>query len=191
MRASTSRGFSLIELMTVMMIGMILMAIAIPNFIQAYRENRLNSAMIDLKNIVQATRYEAVRQNRSIACRLVAGTAITMYVDANNDSVRQATEATVVLPVEFQFAIAGTPGPASMAVGTTATPPLRLTFDGRGAPDYSAALPGMSLAGQPVLLTTIGNQNSPQDGYRALTVNAVGKLTIWRAPFGGTWRHSQ
>jgi len=192
MRAKKSQlGFSLIELMIVLLIGMIVMAIAVPNFIAAYRTNRLNSAIIDLSNIVQRARYEAVRQNKSIACRVVAGTPNTFYVDANNDSVRQATEATIVWPVEFQFNIVGTPAAASMGFAVTSTPPLRLTFNGRGAPDYTATAPGMSLVGFPVLLTTMGDVNRPQDGYRALTVTPTGKLTIWRAESGGQWRHSQ
>ncbi len=185
-------GFSLIELMVVLMIAMIMMAIALPNFIRAYRANRLNGAISDLSNIVQRTRFEAVRLNRSIACRVLPGLPITLFVDLNGDSIRQATEPVVVLGSEFQFAIAGTPGPGSMGVGATAVPPLRLTFDGRGAPDYSNTLPGMGLApASPTMLSTLGNASRPQDGYRALTVSPMGKLTVWRAPSGGAWSHSQ
>lgn len=186
-------GFSMVELMAVIVIMMIVMVIAIPNFIETFRANRLNSAVGDLKNIVQRARFEAVRLNRSVACRVQPGQPITIYVDLNNDAVQQATEPAVVLGGEFQFAIAGTPGPGSMGVGATATPPLRLTFDGRGTPDYSNTLPGMGFApASPTLLTTLGNPNRPQDGYRALTVSPQGKLTVWRAQgSGSTWSHSQ
>jgi len=192
MRRKKSLGFSLIELMTVMAVALVIMAIAVPNFLQAYQSNRLNSAMVDLSNIVQRTRYEAVRLNRSIACRVQAGPRIILYIDLNGDSVQQPTEATITLPGDFQFNTPGTPGAGSMGIGATVVPPLRLTFNGRGSPDYSATAPGMALApASPILLTTIGNSGRPQDGYRALTVSPTGKLTIWRAPQGGTWNHAQ
>lgn len=184
----SQRGFSLIELMVVVMIVMIIVAIATPNFIQTYRSNRLNSAMIDLANLVQRTRYEAVRQNRSIACRVILGTPMTFFIDVDGDAVRDADEATIILPAEFQFGVPGTPGPASMGYAVTAAPPLRITFDGRGALDFNAAAPGMPIA-PAVLITAIGNVNRPQDGFRALAISPSGKASVWRAQLGGIWLH--
>lgn len=185
---ASQRGFSLVELMVVVMIVMIIVAIAVPNFIRTYRSNRLNSAMIDLANLVQRTRYEAVRLNRSIACRVIAGAPMTFFIDTDGDSVRDANEATVILPPEFQFGVPGTPATASMGYTVTNTPPLRITFDGRGALDFSGTAPGMGIA-PAVLITSLGNINNPQDGFRALAISPSGKATVWRAPLGDVWRH--
>jgi prepilin-type N-terminal cleavage/methylation domain-containing protein len=186
------RGFSLVELMTVVVIAGILIVVAMPNMIQVYRTNRLNSAISDVSTCAERARFEAVKLNRSIACRLLPGTPLTLFVDINGDSIAQNTEPTVVLGGEFRFNIAGTPAAGSMGVGVTAFPPGRITFTGRGVPDYSNTAPGMGFgAATPVLLTTLGNVNRPQDGFRALTISPVGKFTRWRAFAGGTWTHVQ
>ena len=182
------RGFSLIELMVVLLIAMILMALAVPNFIQAYRNNRLSAAMTDMANLVQRTRYESVRLNSSIACRVILGAPMTFYIDFNDDGARQAAEPTVVLPPEFQFGVAGTPGPASMGYAVTNVPPLRITFDGQGALDFTGTKPGMGIP-PATLIATLGDSNNPQIGFRALAITPSGKATVWRAPFGGTWIH--
>lgn len=184
----SQRGFSLIELMVVLLIAMLLMAIAIPNFMTTYRANRLNSAMIDMANLVQRTRYEAVRTNSSLACRVILGTPLTFFIDLDGDTALDANEPTVILPPEFQFGVPGTPGPASMGYTATNTPPLRITFDGRGALDFTGTAPGMGIA-PAVLIATLGNINNPQDGFRALAITPSGKATVWRASFGGSWSH--
>ncbi len=63
------KGFTLIELMIVISIVGVLMALAVPNFRDFVRRNRLATQSNEFIAAVQQTRTEAVRRNHNVSLR--------------------------------------------------------------------------------------------------------------------------
>jgi Tfp pilus assembly protein FimT len=62
--ARSKRGFSLLELLIVVGIGITIVAIAMPSFINAFYSIRLKSAASNLSALMQQARIQAARQNK-------------------------------------------------------------------------------------------------------------------------------
>jgi type IV fimbrial biogenesis protein FimT len=100
MRVSRQSGFTMIELMMVLVIATILVAIATPNIRAVINSNRLTAAANELVGGIQLARAEAIRRNtRAILCASAnanAGTGATcansnvngwiVFVDANKSN---------------------------------------------------------------------------------------------------------
>src|SRR5450432_1207948 len=71
-QSGRKHGFTLVEIMIVVLIIGILMAIAVPNFIQARNNSRKNSCIANLKQIDSAKEQFAMDQ------KLATGAAVTM-----------------------------------------------------------------------------------------------------------------
>lgn len=63
------KGFTLIELMIVITLVGLLLALAVPNFRDFVRRNRLAAQSNEFIAAVQFTRAEAIRRNRSVSLR--------------------------------------------------------------------------------------------------------------------------
>lgn len=197
-------GFSLIELMIVVVIIVIVAGIAMPNIFRMMRENRLGNAGGEVSAILQATRYQAVRLNRNITARATCPGVfpVQVWVDLNNngvwdpnpidmngDGVPETAEGIAVLTDDIVLGPGGAPGPGSMgpAYAGTATVPncgggpgTGITFNSRGVVDYGGAAPV-------VWFFTVGFNNQPQWGFRAVTLTPMGKGKLWKGTQGGAW----
>lgn len=89
-KASCPRGFSLVELVTIIAIIGIAAAIAIPNFISWLPNYRLKSATQDLFSNFQLAKMTAIQRNRNCTVvfnQTVAGTAFdyVVFIDINGN----------------------------------------------------------------------------------------------------------
>jgi type IV fimbrial biogenesis protein FimT len=99
-------GFTLIELMAVIVIAGIVMAIAIPNFTQLVITNRIATQTNDLVSDLTLARSEAIKRGLTITiCTSTSGTACTatswtkgriIFTDSNGDGLVTAGVDTVL-----------------------------------------------------------------------------------------------
>lgn len=179
-------GFSLPELVMVLAVTLIILAIALPNFLQAYRQYQLNDAAARVAGVLKLTRFEAIRRNIPINC-LVRGTANSsnIWTDSNGDGVEQPTEHQTLLTGGVSLSLAGNipnAGGLAGAVGVGALIPLSptnstVTFDARGALNPPA-----------VNVLYIHNISVPGAGYRAVVLLPSGSIQEWSADSAGNWQ---
>ncbi len=178
---SLPRGFSLLELMIVLGIIMVISAIALPNVMSAYSQYRLNGAANQLSNLLQRARYEAIKNNTIIPCRMTVSNGITyFYIDLNGDSTMQNTEPQMNLPTDMEMSPANAPSTASMNLGTTVVPSGSISFDGRGIVNFGGAAASN-------YATTMGYIGNAGRGFKAVSVTQLGKMKVWGASQNGTW----
>src|SRR5947209_3866329 len=124
--ARFTRGFSVLELLIVVGIGITIVAIAMPSFINAFYSIRLKSAASNLSALMQQARIQAARQNKidSIAYD-TAATPQQACIDTNNNGTCDAGETVVTFNQSISMSTTGAPSgagapPAYVLVGDTA-----------------------------------------------------------------------
>lgn len=165
-------GFSLLELMIVMAIGLALLGFAIPVVQSAIRNYSLTSATGNLTRMMQLARMTAIQQG-SNACTVLQGRLFGM--DANCDGALGNTERAYALPNGITLSAAG---PAATGMNFPTTPvavasPFAITFNSRGNTTVS---PVASL----IYITGWGNN-------KAVTVSGAGRTRSWS--YDGTSWH--
>ena len=131
LRAVRSRwaGFSLLEVLMVLLIAMVLLAIGLPAFLRMWHTIQLSDAANRVGDILRLTRYEAIRQNKSIACIIQPSGAnpgmTVMWGDSNPNTTLDPTEQMILLGDGGNFLPAGgvpnTSGLTAQSVGTVGT----------------------------------------------------------------------
>ena len=192
-RTNSGRGVSLIETLIVMAIASVMLAIATPSFLQAYRGYQLDNAASQVAGVLKNTRFQAIRLNAQVPINciiLAAGGQTRIWGDSNvpvNDGIEQTTEPQTLLGGNVNLVAAGVvPNTAGLAA-LIGVPVLTVTplngiadrFDGRGA--VNPAAPG-------VFVLYIGNTTIPAVGYRAVVLMPSGSVQIWSADSAGSWR---
>jgi Tfp pilus assembly protein FimT len=192
LRAAGSRwaGFSLLEVLMVLLIAMVLLAIGLPAFLRMYHTIQLSDAANRVGDILRLTRYEAIRQNRSVECIIqpwVPNRAMTViWVDSIPNSTQDPTEQMILLGDAGNLVDTGsvpnTPGLIAQAVGTVATTTPSpaggvVWFDARGA-----VKPPTN-----VNVFYLKSAAAPEVGFRAVLLMPTGSLQIWSADMSGNW----
>src|SRR5438309_11911679 len=115
-RHSPSRGFSMIELVVVLVGILITSAITAPSFMRAYQYYQVSNAATSMANVIKYTRYEAIRLNTPINCVIGPAPVGTM---AWTDSIANLVPDNVERQVTFRPVITLL-APASLQPGALA-----------------------------------------------------------------------
>lgn len=186
-----SRGFSLIEVVIALAVILILSAVALPAFVNAYRMYQLTDAATQFAGLLKFTRFEAIRLNTNVSCQIQQVASVPPVTNAWADSL-PTPEDGVEDPNEKQLIFSGAanlvpagavPNAAGLAaaagVPALATVPLAngfVTFDRRGAVNPAQ-----------VYVFYLSNQNDPGAGARAVILLPSGSVQIWKADSLGNW----
>jgi len=176
-----TRGFTLIELITIIVIVSILLAVGIPAFVNWRPDMNLRSAIRNIKSDVELAKSTAIRNN--ISCALVFDTSTdpdsyTVFIeDVTTNLVRDAGETvlrTVDMPKNVTMIAADTDFDGKQAVG----------FNSRGIPytydDVTLQTKDLSAPG----IVTLQNV---KNNYRRVRLTIVGLSRIQRSANGTTW----
>jgi len=185
-KRTRARGYSLVETLVVVGVVLVLTAVAVPIVHQGLQTYKLGSAATDVANLIQRTRYEAIRQNTTISCRYQQqGNNWVMWIDLNGDGNMAPTEPQILLPSYAQVLGPGVaPGVASMgpAYANATSPPQTgntyvITLDSRGTVNPPA-----------VYVIYLGSQQTAStNGYKAITLTPTGRTKMWNASAYGSW----
>ncbi|HUL33712.1 MAG TPA: prepilin-type N-terminal cleavage/methylation domain-containing protein [Candidatus Eisenbacteria bacterium] len=185
-------GFSLTELVVALAVGLILMGIAMPSFLHAYRSYQLSNAATEVADIIRLTRYEAIRLNKPVNCVFQPDPGDpTMtrasLTDKNGTPLTGVSAKTIMLGSYGTLIDSGSvPGaaalPAAAALGATIPVSVpaagaTLQFDPRGA-----------LASGNVDVFFLNSPSAPDAGYRAVLLMPAGSLQIWTGDSTGSWQ---
>src|SRR5437899_5852201 len=188
-RHSPSRGFSMIELVVVLVVILITSAITAPSFMRAYQYYQVSNAATSMGNVIKYTRYEAIRRNTPINCVIGPAPVGTIaWTDSNGngvaDNVEQqltfSTTVTLLAPGNLPatavpgLVLAANVGPLVPVSNTNAI----VQFDRRGAVNPPPA---------GVLVSFVGNTLVPGACYRAIILVPSGSMQLWKADANGTW----
>lgn len=179
-----SAGYSLVEMMMTLAVGLILLSVAMPAMIGAIQGYRLNSTAQQVANLVELTRYTAIRRNSTMTFREAVQNGNTIfYIDLKGNNQLDPLDPMIVLPADMQLANNQPLTPKAASTGLTPTQDFvtQMTFDYRGTVSLQ---PGGPLA---AYFLALGYVNQAQYGCRAITVTPMGQTKIWKAPASGTW----
>lgn len=177
-------GYSLVEMMMTLAIGLVLVSVALPTMVGAIQSYRLNSAAQQVANLIELTRYTAIRRNSVMFLQMTVKNGNTIfYVDLNGNTTLDPNEPMVMLPTDMQLANhqSLTPGPASTGLAPTQDFTSQMTFDYRGTVNFSGG--GATAA----YFLALGYVSQAQYGCRAITVTPMGQTKVWKAPASGAW----
>jgi prepilin-type N-terminal cleavage/methylation domain-containing protein len=190
-----SRGFSLIELLIVLMVAMCVMAVATPTMLHIVADVRTRSTMSNLSGVVQRCRSEAIRQNKPMTVHFgVTGGEVSAFVHdaADAGTTPSVGDAQIVLGSGvqmFRTPPSGTGAPTELT-GTllwgtsaeSAEPDHQhdVTFNSRGLPCY------YDMSTTPATCTSKGfvyyfTYQPPfgANGWTAISVSPAGRIKSW------------
>src|ERR1700719_927345 len=96
-------GYSLIEMMMTLAVGLILVSVALPAMISAIQSYRLNSVSQQIASLIELTRYTAIRRNNVIRSRMTPDNTV-FFIDVNGNGTLDPGEPMFMLPGDMQLA---------------------------------------------------------------------------------------
>jgi prepilin-type N-terminal cleavage/methylation domain-containing protein len=185
-----SRGFSLVEVVIALAVILLLSAMALPAFVNAYRTYQLTDAATQFAGLLKFTRFEAIRLNTNVSCQIQQTASVppvtNTWADSDGDAVEDPNEKQLLFSGAVNLVPAGAvPNaaglPAAAGVPALATVPLAngfITFDRRGA-----IIPAQAQ----VYAFYLSNLGDPSVGARAVILLPSGSIQIWKADSAGNW----
>ena len=185
-------GFSMIELMVVVLVILVVAGYAVPNILSFIHMTKLRGSASDYASILQVGRIRSVQDNKFYSIYLVAGSPQEAYVDLTNNG------GTVAAPGDPLIALSGEVVPVAAGGAPDATD-LQNKFLPAGAPapnDGSAVPVIFSSHGLPCTTqaATGGNvctgalatafwvffQDTVTSSWEAVTVSPAGRIQKWQ-----------
>src|SRR6202043_967530 len=196
MQSSGNRGFTLLEMVITIAIGLIMAGVTFIALMPMFKENHVNAAYDTTLSVIRNYRTLAITQSKRYILTFTNPGTITVQYWGVGVPVSPApvTVATFTLPPDVQFGVqAGFPAAAPDSFGTGGT---AIDFDqgmGLGSQNYIMFMPDGSSQ------DTLGNYNSgvvyltrpgDMDSSRAISVfGTTGRVRGWRlySQSGNTW----
>jgi Tfp pilus assembly protein FimT len=183
MKQGRHAGFSLLEALVVVAIGMVVTLVAVPNMVTAISNMRLRSSMTSLAGVLQNCRMLAVKQNRHMTTHYLPNAyGIVAYVKAATDTTTLGvTDSQVELEAPVTKMTSTPSGPNAPAAISTSV----LGF----TPEYGE--PSFNPTGLPCVFssgtcenhgfTYYFHDNRPQGqvGWSAISISPAGRLKKW------------
>lgn len=193
-------GFSLIELLVVVAIGIVVAAIAVPSARRTISSYQLDASGHALASMLQQTRMAAVKNNTPYYAQYngVAGPSVVFAVPAarfNPLTYQSSSDPTMAVANNVTFLAAGgvppthaqletamgvAPGAANLQIGGV------IGFDGRGRPCIQNGSAWVCNTGPMAFEWFM--QNNITQGWEAVTVSPAGRIRAWRMATPGAWQ---
>lgn len=175
-----AKGFSLVEAIVVVAVGMIILGFTIPSVQSALRNYTLNSAATNVTRMFSTARYVAINQG-SNACTVLQNRQYG--VDTNCNGTLDNTETRMAVPNGVSLAssgpaLTGLPFPTTPAIVSCAN--FAITFNNRGT---KTTVCGTATGGAVTNIIFIAGWGNT----RAVTITGIGRARTWTYT-GTTWR---
>jgi len=125
MRSRKNRGFSLLELLIVIAIGLTMAGITFMSLMPLFKENHVDQAYDTTLSVIRNYRNQSIAQSKRYILVFTAPRTITVqywgYTPPPAASPAPVTVGTYTLPQDIQFAVQGgfpNPGPDTFGTGT-------------------------------------------------------------------------
>ncbi|HLJ24168.1 MAG TPA: GspH/FimT family pseudopilin [Candidatus Acidoferrales bacterium] len=132
-KARRDRGYSLVELVIVMLIGTVLTAMAIPQVKSQVYSYRLNSAVAMAKWAIQSTRFQALREGYPFQVAFTASSQTYQIQDLPSGTTYQNVGGVVPLaawPMTFSADTTINFKPNGMVTATVGSNSFTITYQG-------------------------------------------------------------
>ena len=196
----SKRGFSTLELMTVVVILVFLVGIAVPSMMQAVYNLRLAGGASDLAGLMQRARIQAARTNTAFPIRYTNLSGVQLvYIDRNRDATYDNSEPQIefsgtVVPASGAPSGSGGQPAAYVLTGDTSTGSVytnttMLGFSSRGLPcayDASTTPPTCATPATNYFVYYLTDTRIGAPGWAAVVVTKSGRthVVMWD---GSTW----
>ena len=192
-------GFSMIELMVVVVVILIIGGYAVPNVLNFIHMARLRGSASDYTSLLQVARIRSVQDNSFYSSYIAAGPPQEAYVDLNSNGALDAGEPLIALSTEVAPVAAGSapdtanlkgkflPAGSGLAVKDGSTTAGRVIFSPRGLPCTTQTATGGTVCDSAAGATAfwVFFQDSQTSAWEAVTVSPAGRIQKWQHGTGG------
>ena len=183
-RRNREAGLSLVEILVVVVIGMIVMAVALPNILTVISNTRLRSNISTLSGIFQNCRMMSVRNNRVMTTHISPATKgimafVKLATDSSTTPTRTDTQVELEAPIIRVTVPSGPGAPTPMDSGTLGFTPLPddVSFNTRGLPCLYSA-PNCT-TNQGFVYYFKDTRQVGSIGWAAVSISPAGRIRKW------------
>jgi prepilin-type N-terminal cleavage/methylation domain-containing protein len=181
-RMQCRRGFSMIELLIVIAVGLIVATTAIPAITATLASVRMRASMSSLSGVLQSARMLAVKENRTKQGRFTIdrGGLVVYMKDASDLNGLLSTDAQVQLeaPIEKFTTPSGAGAPTAFTTAFLGYTPStsNTSFNSRGLPCLYS---GGACSSRGFLYYFKDTRRPNSQGWAAISISPAGRITKW------------
>ena len=181
-RSRSHAGFSMPELLIVVLIGLVVMTIALPNMLNVIAIARIRSNISTLSGIFQNCRMMAVKNNRIMTTHFsTVSNGIMAYVKLatdTSDPTRTDTQVELAAPFIRYTTPGGSGAPSAVGASTLGFTPLTddSSFNTRGLPClYSSG----ACTNSGFIYYFKDTRRTGSEGWAAVSISPAGRIKRW------------